>query len=1334
MTLRTAGAINGVVIINGVRRMKHSMLVLLACLSLLVWLTQHATAQGSSAASLSGTIIDPSGAVVPGASVLVKSDGTGAEFRVISADNGTFTVPTLAVGTYTVTATAAGFKRAVVTDVKIDAATPASVRMVLSVGEQSESVVVEGGAEILQTQSANVSTTIVGRQITELPFVSRDALDLVLLLPGTSTPGRPRTSTVNGLPKGALNISIDGINVQDNLLKSSDGFFTYIRPRIDAIEEVTVSTATPGAESGAEGAVQIKFVTRAGTNKFHGSVYEYHRNPALNANYWFNNRDLPPDPRTGKAPRDRVLLNQYGFRLGGPISIPRVWNGRDRAFFFVNYEEYRLPEQVTRQRTILSPEAQAGIYQYDVRLSSGQIERRMINLLSLGAANDCTLPNGPAMRCPSTMDPSVARLLGDIRTAASRAGGIRSSSDPNYDRLTFTNTGGQTRYFPTVRLDFNLTRKHHLENIYNYQKFDSKMDFLNGVDPAFPGFPNFGSQVSNRFSNSTGLRSTLTSTLVNEARIGLSGGITVFSPEVTPSQFANQGGYSLGIGAAGISGATATRGGSRRSSPVRQFSDTLSWTRGVHALNFGYTFTQIRTWIKNTPDGEVRAVGFGLALNDPARKMFLVDAGNFPGANGNQTGQAGGIYSALVGRVTSISGTLALDENTNRYQLNGDLIQRVQQRETGVFVQDSWRYRPNLTVSYGLRWEIQFPFRALNDIYSKTTYAEVFGISGSDHLFQPGTMAGTRTQFTPFTKEDQAYKTSFANLAPSLGIAWSPDWKDGVLRRIFGGPGQSVLRAGYSIAYNREGLNIFTSILGGNPGSTLTAQRTVDRGNLPIGTMLRDGIDPPVDFQTERRYPIIGDLNYSANAFRPNLRTGYVQSWTIGIQREIAKNTVLEFRYVGNRGIKLWRQYGINEINVIENGFFDEFLRAQSNLLANVAAGRGTTFAYFGPGSNTSPLPIILAHFAGLPSSAAGDARNYTAPNFKDSTYWGALIPEGPSPIGLAGLLRGDTADSQNFRRNAATAGLPHNFFLANPDIGGTSIVDNGGRSTYDAFVIELRRRFSRGLLVQGSYSLSKSLTNSYTSGIAGGYVTLRNPALSKTNAPSDIRHGLKANWLYELPIGRGRLLFANAGGALDRFVGGWEFHGTARVQSGAPFNLVGGLELVNMTRRQLQDLVKVRFDDANHIVYFLPQDVIDNTRRAFNRGIAVINRPPLLGDPDPSGRYIAPANSNNRAAAYNGQYGFSNLVLYGPRLVRFDLSVIKRVRISERVQFEMRGEFLNAFNNINFIVGNPANDSNSIGGFSSPGFGQLTQAYRDLSTTNDPGGRLIQFVARLNF
>src|SRR6185369_13336549 len=300
----------------------------------------------------------------------------------------------------------------------------ASVEIALQVGAAGETIQVTGAGEVLQTQSANVSNTIVGRQITDLPFASRNALDLVLFLPGTASPARPRQSTVNGLPKGSLNITMDGINVQDNLLKSSDGFFTYIQPKTDAIDEVTVSTATPGAESSGEGAVQIKFVTRAGGNSFNGSAYEYLRNPSLNANYYFNNL-------TGQ-PRTRVLLNQPGFRVGGPII-------KDRAFFFVNYEEYRLPESTLRTRTILSPSAQAGNFTY------GTTTINMLALASskVGVVTGVTAADGVA-------DPTVAALLAQIRGTVPK-GTLTPLTDPNLQQLVFINAGGQTRRFPTVR-------------------------------------------------------------------------------------------------------------------------------------------------------------------------------------------------------------------------------------------------------------------------------------------------------------------------------------------------------------------------------------------------------------------------------------------------------------------------------------------------------------------------------------------------------------------------------------------------------------------------------------------------------------------------------------------------------------------------------------------------------------------------------------------------------------------------------------------------------------------------------------------------------------------
>ncbi|HEX8688603.1 MAG TPA: carboxypeptidase-like regulatory domain-containing protein, partial [Pyrinomonadaceae bacterium] len=559
--------------------MRFSLRDWVFALSLTLLLCLPAFGQGSPTGALAGTVSDPAGAVVSGAAVVVRNVATGIESTATTSENGTFSVPALPAGTYAVTITGAGFKKAVVTGVKVDVGAPSSINVALEVGAPEETVTIVGTGELLQTQTANVSTTITGRQITDLPFTSRDALDLVLLLPGTSTPGRPRTSTVNGLPKGALTITIDGINVQDNLLKSNDGFFTYIRPRIDAIDEVTLSTATPGSESSGEGAVQIKFVTRGGTNDFRGSLYWYHRNPALNANYYFNN--------LAGLPRDRILLNQPGGRVGGPIWIPGVYDGRNKSFFFVNFEEFRLPEQTTRQRNILTPAAEQGNFTYGTGAN-----QRTINLLTLAGSKGQT----------STIDPLVSKTLQAIR-ASTAQGGV-APFDLNRQLFSFTNTGGQNRYFTTVRLDHQLTSKHHLENIWNYQAFRNGIDFLNGVDPAYPGMlGGVGGQNSNRFSNSTGLRSTFSSSVVNEARFGLTGGTSLFRAELSPASFDYLNGFIFGTAvgtggwatAFGINNPNAVRSASRRNSPVKQFTDNLNWIKGAHSASFGGDFTQVNT-------------------------------------------------------------------------------------------------------------------------------------------------------------------------------------------------------------------------------------------------------------------------------------------------------------------------------------------------------------------------------------------------------------------------------------------------------------------------------------------------------------------------------------------------------------------------------------------------------------------------------------------------------------------------------------------------------------------------------------------------------------------
>jgi hypothetical protein len=411
-------------------------LIAAVCAAIAVMTSAPAWAQsGSAKADLSGTVVDSGGGVLPGATVDVKNNATGVLSTTVTNTSGTFAVPALDAGTYTVTISMQGFKTSVTTDVQLVTATPRSLKVTLEVGAVSQTVEVKGGAQLVQTQSTTISSTINADKIQNLPLVTRNALNFVVFLPGvdTSTSNHlQRSSTIMGLPQSAISISIDGVNVQDNYTKTTDGFFANIRPQLDMVQEVTVSTATPSADSAGQGAIQIKFVTRSGTNKFDGSAYEYFRNPALNTNNYFNIKN--------NLPKNDVKLNQFGARAGGPIVIPGLIDLHDRAFYFVNYEEFRLPSTNTRTRTILNPLAQNGLFQYSV---AGAVQT--VDLLALAAKNGQT----------STFDPTVQAVLAEIRNSTGAGGTINQRTDPNLQDYLWQPSASRIEHIPSTRLELH---------------------------------------------------------------------------------------------------------------------------------------------------------------------------------------------------------------------------------------------------------------------------------------------------------------------------------------------------------------------------------------------------------------------------------------------------------------------------------------------------------------------------------------------------------------------------------------------------------------------------------------------------------------------------------------------------------------------------------------------------------------------------------------------------------------------------------------------------------------------------------------------------------------
>jgi hypothetical protein len=1263
---------------------------------------------------IEGTVTDPLGAAVPGAQVKVLNKATGLTLETTADERGGWVFPSMATATYTVTVNHPGFKTSTIDNVKVDAGVPSTVNAKLEVGSLAETVEVQGGAEILQTQSATVTSTLVGRQLHDLPFTSRNLTELIVTQPGSATPGVPRSTSVYGLPQSALNVTLDGINIQDNSNKSSDGFFNAIFPRADAIEEMSVTGAAAGADSNAEGAMQVKMVTRSGTNAWHGGLFEQHRNQSLNANSYFNNLNKT-------APRDHLVFNQFGGMVGGPIK-------HNKLFFFAHMEAFQLPQTYTEPTgTVLTKEARSGIFRYPGNTVG-------VDLFKLAAANGF----------PSTPDPIIAKTLDQIGALTDGVQGLKSrvgtNADYNRNNLDFQSKGGNYRRFPTIKFDYNLTDKHHVEVVYNYQTNIRRPDGVNvgTASPIFPGTGNvlngteFGNQGGIAFSAVAALRSTLTSRLVSELRFGLIGGTVIFNNGINPSDFDQWRGYAPGLGF--VTNPFRTTGQTRRNTPLKQGNANLTYSMSSHLLNFGFSFTQVNTWTTSVNGTQIiPGVNFGVVSTDPiisTNNIFTL--ANFPGATtADMQTNAPALYALLTGRVSSINRSVVLDDETKTYGPNQPIVKN-QQREFGLYFQDSWRVKPGLTLNYGVRWDLQNPPVNLNGVYTRPGYAGVWGISGIGNLFKPGASGGQTPFFNATTPGEAGYEINHKQFSPSIGLAWQMPKSDGPLSWLIGKSG-SVLRAGYAISTLREDASTL-AVWGGNQGRTITLN--VDPTNFladfgPAGSVqFRNAVLPKRQAPTTPSFPLAIQAGNSITDFDPHLKVGYVQSWDIGLQRELTRDTALEVRYVGNHGTRLWRQVNINEINALSNGFLEEFRVAQANL----ASARGCS----------TPDPVCMGINRAKSSNYSGLAGQAPLPMIQLAV--GGTGNDATTALqieqGQVGALANAIATNSARIGRLTAANYPANLFQVNPAAisGSANIEVNGGNSNYNGLQVELKRRMSKGLLFQGSYVWSHSITNESGAGVNGSFTTLRNMGYDKQASPYDIRQAVKMNWIYELPLGKGHHFLGGVSNPVTRkIVEGWQIASVTRVQTGSPIRLTSGratynqnesgVILHNMTVAQLQDMMKIRkvnvaataTSPAIGAVYYFPQALVDNTNAAFE----VNNK--KLTDLDRNAPYIGPADQP-------GQLG-SRISLYGPRQQKWDFSLVKKTYLNEKgMNLEFRMNALNAFNLTNFLLFVPGNGITTTLGANGSGFGQTSGAYKDLSNTNDPGGRIVEFQLRLTF
>jgi hypothetical protein len=1125
-------------------------------------------------------------------------------------------------------------------------------------------------------------------------------------------------------------------------------------------------------------------VTRSGGNTFTGSAYTTWRNQAgtndkdfmarkekrgflwrLNTPYWFNRAPsayAQPLTAAGETYINDVRLQTPGFRVGGPI-----W--KDKAFFFFNSEWFLLPESRSRLYRVMNDTARAGIFTFS--------DGKTLNLLQYLGSKGLT----------NTMDPTISKLLADIAQASSSEGSL-TYYDQNTNSYNYVPQATQKRIFPTLRLDYNLSAAHRLTFNGRYNSFDSQPDFLNSADARFPGFPNHGGQVSGRYMMQGSLRSTLGKNMVNEFRLGnadATGKGTYFGYGVTAEQFNCQGlgcqsvgglGWSFNINDfRGLTNATAYNAKSASVAAIRSVEDSLTWLKGSHTLSSGVSWSRFdgRSW-NYTPT--YTTLGFGVSTLDPAYNYLTTTALKAAGYSVDDTwsGYARALYAVLTGRVNSFGGTAYLGDD-GKYHFNGERTGGSYGDDWGFFLSDSWRVKPNLTLNAGVRYELQLPYRT-EFLYSRPeNWQMVYGITGAGsgsigqgNLFKGGTVqAGTNDmRLVPYELNRPAYNTDWNNLAPSVGVTWRPNVGQGFLSRILSS--DPVLRGGYSVSYTRLGTNFFDSNYASNPGRTRTASRTDSTGEPLLGqdtvggpqvfpVLLRDTSRLfPSKFPDSPQYPITPLVNETLDIHYPDWPIPKTHQYSFGWQRELGKSTAMEIRYVGNTNVGGWTTFNMTSTSQWsmlkgENGFYDEFRLAQQNLHANIVAGKGNTFAYTGA-AGTSPLPIFMAYLQGIPLNDARNqvAANYTASQFKSSSWNTALsmynpyltgsssslgITNGIAGTGSTGLQYGigtcagnaSSSACRGFDANRIKAGVPTNFFIPNPAVaqGNAYLETTGGNTRYNAVQVELRRRMSKGLLVQGSYQRTFGRKNWSQRSLREDWFYI-----DSTGGPT---HSFKVNWVFELPFGRGKTLGSGVGTWTDRLIGGWEVDGIARVQSGSIFNF-GNYRLVGMTEKDLQKMFKIRYvTDANGLlrVYMLPMDVIEQSIIALTKYTAT-TATGYVNDIVPTGRYIAPASGPD-CVQFN--VGGSQQMCPGTKQVRkitgpmywkVDLSFLKRIAVVKNMRIEARMDLFNVFDTINF-------SALGVGGSSLTSW-EVTSAATDASASQDPGGRITQFGLRFSW
>lgn len=1216
-----------------------------------------------------GTVFDPTQTVAPKVQIEVTDTATGNTKTTLSGADGSYLVPNLLDGTYTITATAPGFQKSVYSGVVVDAGRTTDLPITLQLGAVTQTINVAAAATPLETTSNQVATTVRNDEIIDLPLAARDTLIFSSLTAGYTAGTTTSNGTFNGLFQAALNISLDGANVNDNRNKSGSGFLSLVPLRLDAVDEVSVTTSGLEASAGAGGAMTIQFTTKRGTSKYHGSLFEQFQNDDLNANNFFNNmRGLPIA---------RVRANDFGGDLGGPLNVPRVDFLKHKLFFFVNFEAAPRPGSANDSTTVLTSEAQSGIFRY----AGTDGQQHTVNVLSLAGASGYQ----------STIDPTVASVLNTIDGTLSKGSLIPSSSNFYQQTLNWKISTGSLDLYPTARLDYQITDKVAWHIAWNLQH-----EHVNPTGSTYPGIPGqAGESKFTHYALSNGVDWSIKPNLFNSVKIGIQSSVNGTNIGNSVHQWAAQDDKIISFGS-GISPFIPNAVPEITDDPAYTISDDLSWVKGRHTLKFGGSGIHARFYDSQYyQDSGVLTYTLGIAANDPINSVFT--AANIPFINSSDVASAAQLYATLTGRVSSIGGYNNIDDQTRQFQKYAPLTYRVSYASWGLYFQDSFRVTPRLTLNYGLRWQFTGVMTNTNGTFMSPTLSDLLAPSYAD--FQPGILMPNN--YVPsIAQRSVTYAPDHINPSPNFGFAWNPEGSGSFLGKLIG-HNQTVIRSSYSINYFDEGLNDYYWI-NTNAGNWQQISATAGAQFAP-GSQTLQSAGPPFLVAPPAFTPPFQEGQFAFQGYNvgttkgqtngsglPEMKNPYVQSWNLGIQREVTSSTVVEVRYVGNKTTHKWHLYGEQEVNIFENGFLNEFKNAQKNLAINVANGLNSFQNRGLPGQVA--LPIFQTAFGANGTNAAlPGSQGFTSNTFINDLNLGlagsaASTLAGPSsPTYYCRLVGSNFTPCQQYGYTSPGA-YPINFFVPNPYVADLTVTDDNSYATYNSLQATVRHRLRGGLTLTANYSFSKALSDLYggSNTLTNYYTTIRNFGLNKGPIPQDVRQTFVTYFTYNLPIGKGRPIDIS-NGVLNRVLGGWQIAGIWTLTSGHVGKLTSGEHTVNVNSGT----------DSGVVFNGLSLSQLSSELNTFSNGpngtTLYSAARSLIG---PTGR----ANTQYLALPSTpGQFG-QYLYVYGPKFFSADMSLNKDIPIKDRARFSIQAEFLNFMNHPVFSAGSYNINSTSFG------------------------------------